>query len=379
MEKSISIYIHMPWCIHKCPYCDFNSHESSLSKITNEQDSYIDSLIQESLQLERYLRNKNIISIFFGGGTPSLISPRLIEKIIFHLSKVYSLSNDCEITLEANPGGVDTTHFKEYAQAGINRISLGVQSFNDHFLKGLERIHNGADARIAIDEVKRHFDNFNIDLMFALPNQDLSALENDLSILFAYDPNHISYYHLTIEPQTRFAKNIPSLPPSELAEDMYELIIQKTRSSGYFHYETSAFAKDSYQSIHNKNYWHYGDYIGLGAGAHSKVTHQNKIYRFANTKNPRTYVQEIQKKTTKNLSQIPQEELPFEFMLNAFRLVEGFEISEFSKTTFLDFDVIKKNIDILVEKGFINIQNNWIKPTELGQRFQNNLIEQFLN
>jgi putative oxygen-independent coproporphyrinogen III oxidase len=379
MEKSISIYIHMPWCIHKCPYCDFNSHESSLSKISSEQDIYVDSLILESFQLKKYLKNKKIISIFFGGGTPSLISPHLIDKIISYLTKEYSLSNSCEITLEANPGGVDKSHFKEYAQVGINRISLGIQSFNDHFLKELERIHTANEAKLAIDEVRKYFDNFNIDLMFALPNQNLLELENDLDTLFSYEPKHISYYHLTIEPQTRFAKNVPNIPPSELADEMYELIIQKTRSLGYFHYETSAFARDNYQSIHNKNYWHYGDYIGLGAGAHSKITHHNKIFRFENTKNPKTYIQEVQKNSSKNLSQIPQQELPFEFMLNAFRLIEGFEVSEFSKTTFLDFDVIKKNVDILVKKGFINFDNNFIKPTELGQRFQNNLIEQFLN
>ncbi|MDG2253065.1 MAG: radical SAM family heme chaperone HemW [Methylophilaceae bacterium] len=374
----LSIYVHIPWCIHKCPYCDFNSHEFKGQNIKNNEMAYTQSLIKQ-IDSNQFDSSRPIQSIFFGGGTPSLFNPQSFKKIIYAIKQKFTLSEYCEITIEANPGTVDKEYFYGYREIGINRISLGIQSFNDKHLKKLERIHNQKEAYDAATLAIKLFDNVNIDLMFALPNQTLSELNEDIEEAINLHSSHLSYYHLTLEPNTYFYNHPPPLPNQDESAEFSDLIKSKLMEAKFKHYETSAYAKQENECNHNLNYWKFGDYLGIGAGAHSKITSNFNITRFSTYKNPKQYIQEVN-----NNSYIQEEHLinnndiPFEFMMNALRLNDGFIIDLFEQRTGLSLNSINSEIKLCLEKGLLELNNGRIKPTMLGQNFLNDLLQIFL-
>jgi putative oxygen-independent coproporphyrinogen III oxidase len=376
--QSVGVYVHLPWCIHKCPYCDFNSHEASQEKVRSIEEEYVDTLIEEFNFYQDLIKERIITSIFFGGGTPSLISPKLFEKFINAIHKNFNLSQT-EITLEANPGTIDIKYFQSYADLGINRVSLGIQSFNDTHLQSLERIHSSSEAKQAIDIVKKYFRNFNLDLMFGLPNQSLAELKEDINTAISFDPNHLSFYHLTIEPQTRFFKSKPEIPSDDDAYEMLSLVLKELKNSRFDHYETSAFAQPGDQCRHNLNYWTFGDYLGIGAGAHSKLTHENEIFRMDNTKNPKHYIIEVAKQNFfSNKTSIPQQDLPFEFLMNALRLTHGFNKKTYSERTGLSFDGIKSKLHPSFQQDLLYEDHEILKPTAKGVLFLNEILHNLI-
>ena len=375
---SVGVYVHLPWCIHKCPYCDFNSHEASQEKVRSIEEEYVDSLIDEFNFYQELIKDRIITSIFFGGGTPSLISPKLIAKLINAINKNFNLS-ETEITLEANPGTIDIENFQAYAELGINRVSLGIQSFNDNHLQCLERIHTSIEAKYAIEVVKKYFKNFNLDLMFGLPNQSLDELKDDIDTAISFDPKHLSFYHLTIEPQTRFFKIKPKIPSDDDAYEMFNLVLAELKNSHFDHYETSAFAQPGHQCKHNLNYWTFGDYLGIGAGAHSKLSHDNKIFRMDNTKNPKQYITEVNKQNFfSNKASIPQKALPFEFQMNALRLTHGFTKKTYSERTGLSFDDIKSKLHPSFQQDLLYEDHEILKPTTKGVLFLNEILHNLI-
>lgn len=373
----LSLYIHMPWCVRKCPYCDFNSHSI---KNNIPEDQYIDSLIMDAESTLPLIWGRQIQTIFIGGGTPSLFSGKAIDKLLTQLRMRYKISPYAEITLEANPGTVEQNFIAEYDDAGINRISLGVQSFNDVHLKLLGRIHTHKETESAITKIKTNFNNFNIDIMYGLPNQNTTEAINDIRIATEFEPTHISAYNLTIEPNTEFAKRTPSgIPNDDICYEMQDQIVTILAEKGYQRYETSAYARNGYQARHNLNYWQFGDYIGIGAGAHSKLSFHNRIIRQMRYKNPNEYMRNSllgNHVQTENV--ISTDELPFEFMMNTLRLVNGFNTTLFNNTTSLPFSKIIPQLLIAQENGYITLSNNMIIPTEKGRDFLNNLLEIFL-
>jgi len=375
---SVGVYVHLPWCIHKCPYCDFNSHEASQAKVRSIEEEYVDSLIDEFNFYQELIKDRIITSIFFGGGTPSLISPKLFAKLINAINKNFNLS-ETEITLEANPGTIDIENFQAYAELGINRVSLGIQSFNDNHLQCLERIHTSIEAKYAIEVVKKYFKNFNLDLMFGLPNQSLDELKDDIDTAISFDPKHLSFYHLTIEPQTRFFKIKPKIPSDDDAYEMFNLVLAELKNSHFDHYETSAFAQPGHQCKHNLNYWTFGDYLGIGAGAHSKLSHDNKIFRMDNTKNPKQYITEVNKQNFfSNKASIPQKDLPFEFLMNALRLTHGFTKKTYSERTGLSFDDIKSKLHPSFQQDLLYEDHEILKPTTKGVLFLNEILHNLI-
>ena len=375
---SVGVYVHLPWCIHKCPYCDFNSHEASQEKVRSIEEEYVDSLIDEFNFYQELIKDRIITSIFFGGGTPSLISPKLFAKLINAINKNFNLS-ETEITLEANPGTIDIENFQAYAELGINRVSLGIQSFNDNHLQCLERIHTSIEAKYAIEVVKKYFKNFNLDLMFGLPNQSLDELKDDIDTAISFDPKHLSFYHLTIEPQTRFFKIKPKIPSDDDAYEMFNLVLAELKNSHFDHYETSAFAQQGHQCKHNLNYWTFGDYLGIGAGAHSKLSHDNKIFRMDNTKNPKQYITEVNKQNFfSNKASIPQKDLPFEFLINALRLTHGFTKKTYSERTGLSFDDIKSKLYPSFQQELLYEDHEILKPTTRGVLFLNEILHNLI-
>ena len=375
---SVGVYVHLPWCIHKCPYCDFNSHEASQEKVRSIEEEYVDSLIDEFNFYQELIKDRIITSIFFGGGTPSLISPKLFAKLINAINKNFNLS-ETEITLEANPGTIDIENFQAYAELGINRVSLGIQSFNDNHLQCLERIHTSIEAKYAIEVVKKYFKNFNLDLMFGLPNQSLDELKDDIDTAISFDPKHLSFYHLTIEPQTRFFKIKPKIPSDDDAYEMFNLVLAELKNSHFDHYETSAFAQQGHQCKHNLNYWTFGDYLGIGAGAHSKLSHDNKIFRMDNTKNPKQYITEVNKQNFfSNKASIPQKDLPFEFLMNALRLTHGFTKKTYFERTGLSFDDIKSKLHPSFQQDLLYEDHEILKPTTRGVLFLNEILHNLI-
>ena len=374
----LSIYVHIPWCIHKCPYCDFNSHEFQGQDIKHNEMIYTGALIKQ-LENTNFSSQRPIHSIFFGGGTPSLFSPEAFERIISKISEKFGLENNCEITIEANPGTIDKQYFYGYKDAGINRISLGIQSFNEKHLKKLERIHNKQEAYEAAKLAVKLFDKVNIDLMFALPEQTPSELNNDISTALDIGSSHISYYHLTIEPNTFFYKHPPKLPNHDDSSKLFDLVSNTLKNANFEHYETSAYAKKGNQCRHNLNYWNFGDYLGIGAGAHSKITSEGAIRRYACHKSPKYYLSEVDKnKYIKEERLLTDDDRVFEFMMNALRLNNGFIANDFENKTKLPINEIKKELSIAKEKGLISQINGRIKPTALGQNFLNELLQIFL-
>ena len=388
----LSVYVHLPWCLKKCPYCDFNSHEyrspvptASLMQVQATpvalpEAAYLDALcadIESSLPL---VWGRPVHSVFIGGGTPSLFSPAGIARLISDLRARLPLVPDCEITLEANPGTFEKDRFHAYKMAGVTRLSVGVQSFNDRHLKAIGRVHDGAQAMAAVQEAAQAFDTFNIDLMYALPNQSPQDLQHDVSTALALQPSHLSIYHLTIEPNTLFAKHEPAgLPPEDQAYDMLDLITDHTAKQGLQRYEVSAFAKDGHRCWHNTNYWQFGDYLGVGAGAHSKISFAHRICRMVRHREPGLYMQKAMAEDAVAQShEVSRAELPFEFMLNALRLKEGVPLEAFMDRTGMPLSAIDRSLQLAQQRGLLWVDHARIQPTEKGFDFLSDLQALFL-
>lgn len=343
-------------------------------------DQYVDALSLDLQMALPQIWGRSVQTIFIGGGTPSLFSGDAIDRLLSIIRSHTQLSPYAEITLEANPGALERKYLKDYKASGVNRISLGVQSFNDKHLQVLGRIHGAADAKAAISELKQYFDNFNLDLIYGIPNQTLDEVQQELECAVSFAPTHISYYNLTIEPNTYFHKHVPdNLPDNDLCYLMGEQIKVTLANHGYRRYETSAYAQSGYPARHNLNYWRFGDYLGIGAGAHSKLSFANKIIRTICEKQPQNYMDKVQ--TGKHLiesREVLATELPFEFALNAFRLIDGFSLSQFNHTCGLPVSQILPKLLEASNQGFIQIKGDWVIPTIKGQDFLNDLLGNFL-
>lgn len=373
----LALYIHMPWCVRKCPYCDFNSH-AVRDGIPEQQ--YIDALISDLEHSLPLIWGRPIHTIFFGGGTPSLFSAAAIDRLLTEVRARVKLLPGAEITLEANPGTVEADKLQGFKQAGVNRVSLGIQSFNGKHLSKLGRIHDRAEAERAVQIARETFDTFNIDLMYALPEQSIEELQQDLTTALSFKPPHLSYYHLTLEPNTLFHRYPPNLPDDDLAADMQELIETELAKAGYEHYETSAYAQSGHQCRHNRNYWLFGDYLGIGAGAHSKLSFPDAITRSMRYKHPQEYLQKI---TAGNAIQeqhkVSSAELPFEFMMNALRLTNGFDPILFTERTGLARYSVERPLQEAIRQGLLEYKTpEHLQPTLKGQRFLNDLLQLFL-
>ena len=373
----LSLYIHIPWCVRKCPYCDFNSHEA---RQEIPEQAYVDALIADLEQSVPKIWGRKIRSVFFGGGTPSLFSPEAIDRILSQVRMLTPLEYEAEITLEANPGTVDAAHFRGYRDAGINRLSLGIQSFDNRYLAALGRIHDEKQAMTAAELALATFDRVNLDLMYALPDQSLRDALADAKRAVALAPSHLSFYHLTLEPNTPFHRTPPSLPDDDTSAAMQAEIENLLTGHGYQHYETSAFAQQGKRARHNLNYWTFGDYLGIGAGAHSKLSYHDRITRESRHKHPNRYLENaVRGEAADQVWEIGHEELGFEFMMNALRLTEGFDPELFLLRTGMPLSTVEPALRAAKEKGLIEVGNNLIKPTLLGQRFLNELLQIFLD
>ena len=375
-SPALSLYVHIPWCVRKCPYCDFNSHEADGGIPERE---YVDALIADLQSALPLIWGRPVVSVFFGGGTPSLLSPAAIDELLAAFRALAMLSPEAEVTLEANPGTVEAAKFAGFRSAGVNRLSLGIQSFNDTHLQALGRIHGAAEARQAAQLAREHFERFNLDLMYGLPGQTMAQALDDLETALSFAPTHLSCYQLTLEPNTRFAAFPPELPESDLCADMQEAIETRLAATGYANYETSAFAQAGKQCLHNLNYWHFGDYLGIGAGAHSKLTLHDRVLRQMRHKHPRAYLENVRAGTPiQEENQVDAASLPFEFMMNALRLAEGFAPSLFELRTSQPISVILPQLKAAQAEGLLSISPEKIAPTQKGRRFLNVLLEKFL-
>lgn len=372
----LSLYIHFPWCVRKCPYCDFNSHEK---KTDFDEAGYIAALIYDLELALPLVWGRSVHTIFMGGGTPSLFSAQAMETLLSAIRARLTLNPEAEITLEANPGTFEAEKFKDYRATGINRLSIGIQSFSDTHLQRLGRIHNGDEANKAIAIAHRYFDNVNIDIMYALPTQSMEEAEIDIEKALQSGAQHISAYQLTLEPNTLFYRYPPPLPDEDNAANMQEMIEARLREANYQHYEISAFAKPQHQAKHNLNYWRFGDYLGIGAGAHAKISFPDKIIRQMRYKQPAQYAKKLSEGSAIQTEQIlAYADLPFEFMMNAMRLVDGFPLHLFSERTGLSLITILKQLEVLEAQGLIIRDHRHLQPTLKGQRFLNTLLQQFL-
>jgi oxygen-independent coproporphyrinogen-3 oxidase len=375
----LSLYIHIPWCLKKCPYCDFNSH--GLKGGALPEAEYVEQLLLDFNATVSMAQGRPLTTIFFGGGTPSLFSPRAIGQILKGIHQKIDFAPDIEITLETNPGTVEHHHFPDYRSAGINRISVGAQSFQDNKLKELGRIHSGAELRMALKKIiAAGFDNVNLDIMYGLPNQEVNEALADLREALSFDLPHLSWYHLTLEPNTAFYHQPPPLPTEDTVFAIQEAGIDLLQAKGLAQYEVSAYAKPDHHCRHNLNYWSFGDYIGIGAGAHGKITDitTQRIDRHQKYPHPKAYMTAVNK--TMKQHGLDEKAQLFEFMLNALRLTQGFEKSWFRDRTFLSLDdiSIQSHIAALVSKGLLEDNHFSLKPTALGQRFLNEITVQFL-
>lgn len=372
----LALYIHFPWCVRKCPYCDFNSHE--LRGIL-PQAEYINALIADLESALPQIWGRPVSSVFIGGGTPSLFMPEAFDTLLAAVRARVSLLPDAEITLEANPGTVEARKFEGFHAAGINRISLGIQSFDDDKLKALGRIHSADEAKRAIDMAQQHFDNINLDLMYGLPQQTLEQAQRDIETAITFATQHLSAYHLTLEPNTPFHHSPPPLPDDDISADMQEMVEATLASAGFEHYETSAFAKPNHRCKHNLNYWTFGDYLGIGAGAHGKLTSHLGIVRETRRKHPRDYLQAAARgEFALERRSVSAGELPFEFMMNALRLCEGFQTRLYAERTGLALAGIQKLLLAAQREVLLNVSAEHIAPTARGQRFLNALLRRFL-
>ncbi len=378
----LSLYIHFPWCERKCPYCDFNSHQikEGISQSGFDEPRYIKALIAD---LESELPNvwgRQVHSIFIGGGTPSLISPAGMDELLSAIRARINLDPNAEITMEANPGSIEADKFAAYAKCGINRVSIGAQSFQDEQLHALGRIHNGEEAKRAIQIAMKHFATVNIDLMYGLPNQTLAAAKNDLETALSFHTPHLSLYNLTLEPNTYFANFPPKLPSEDEIDLMFEQNLALLKQAGYQRYEVSAYAKKDQECKHNLNYWRFGDYIGIGAGAHGKISYPNKVTRQVRERHPETYMSAMENQGHAVIESrvINNLDLPFEFMLNVLRLTDGVETTSFSERTGLPLSVISKSLNEASKKGLLDNNPSRLKATDQGLKYLNDLQEIFL-
>jgi len=378
----LSLYIHTPWCIRKCPYCDFNSHQISKDELPEE--AYLSQLVDDLKKDNSWTQNRPIQSIFIGGGTPSLLSDKFYDRLLNEISKQHRLADNIEITMEANPGAVEASRFEGYFKAGINRLSVGVQSFQDTQLKALGRIHSSDNAIKAVEILRNAgFSNFNIDLMHGLPDQSLKDALHDLNTAIQLAPTHLSWYQLTIEPNTEFFSKPPQLPEEEILCDIIEAGQARLNEAGYKQYEVSAYAKDNQQSQHNLNYWQFGDYLAIGAGAHGKITQTNgEIFRYRKVRQPNHYLDPTRLSTTAAIEPIEQDDLPLEFLMNTLRLTEGFSIDLYHATTGLSPKSFVKDIEKAISEGLLEKvgreKKEIIRPTLKGRMYLNELLERFL-
>ena len=366
----LSLYIHIPWCVRKCPYCDFNSHQSGNDGLPEQE--YAAALFKDLEQLLPRVWGRRVSTIFFGGGTPSLFSAETVSNLLSGIRARIPCTPALEVTLEANPGSLEVAKFQQFRDAGISRLSVGVQSFSDQSLQRLGRIHDAEQAHQAIQSViECQFESYNIDLMFGLPGQDISAAQRDLEIALTYQPPHLSLYQLTIEANTVFKHSPPeSLPDDDQLADMQDVLAVQAADAGLHRYEVSAYAADGQQCRHNVNYWEFGDYLGIGAGAHSKITDQNGVVRFSRPRLPKQYIATAgTNEAFINERSLDQKDLVVEFMINALRLQQGFSLDQFSLTTGLDSNVIADEISQAIKKGLLIQQSDIIRPTEKGFGF----------
>lgn len=372
----LSLYIHFPWCVKKCPYCDFNSHEV---KNQFDEQAYLDAVRSDLEAALPMIWGRKIYTIFIGGGTPSLMSAAGLDRLLSDVRTLLPIDSAAEITMEANPGTFEAEKFKQYRRSGVNRLSIGIQSFDSKHLSALGRIHNGDEAQRAIAIAQENFDNFNLDLMFALPSQSIAESISDLEIALSFQANHLSLYHLTLEPNTYFAKYPPAIPDDDLSAEMQEQIQLRMAAAGYEHYEVSAFAKAGKASRHNLNYWNFGDYLGIGAGAHSKLSFPNRIIRQVRHKQPKMYMDAVAGgHPVQESHEISKNDLAFEFMLNTLRLNQGFDAALFYERTGLLLNSIETPLNQAEQRGLLLRDHLKIQPTELGRRFLNDLQSIFL-
>ncbi|WP_457330159.1 radical SAM family heme chaperone HemW [Rhizobacter sp. P5_C2] len=372
----LSLYVHLPWCLRKCPYCDFNSHEKSGEL---PEARYLDALRADLEAALPFVWGRRVHSIFIGGGTPSLFAPAAIDQLITDIRARLPLEAGCEITLEANPGTFERDRFRGYRAAGVTRLSIGVQSFDDEKLRALGRVHDAAQARAAVAEARECFDTFNLDLMYALPGQTLEQFDADLKQALDFKPSHLSIYHLTIEPNTFFAKHPPAIPDDDLAFDMLDRIVERTAASGLARYEVSAFAQPGHRCLHNQNYWQFGDYLGIGAGAHSKLSFPHRVVRQIRFRDPAKYMaQALAGTAIAQDEEVARKQLPFEFMLNALRLVDGFELVRFTERTGMPLSAIRAPLDKALAQGLVEQDGGWVRPSGRGMDFLSDLQSLFL-
>ena len=372
----LSLYVHFPWCVRKCPYCDFNSHEAGNELPEQTYLSAVRADLEQSLPL---IWGRRIVSIFIGGGTPSLMSAAGCDQLMSDIRSLLPLEPNAEITMEANPGTFEAEKFRQFADSGINRLSIGIQSFNDSHLKALGRIHDANEARRAVTIAQNSFDNINLDLMYGLPCQTIAESENDLQAALAFDTSHLSLYHLTMEANTVFAKYPPELPDDDTCAAMQQMLIEKTAIAGFQNYEISAYAREGRRARHNLNYWEFGDYLGIGAGAHSKISFPHRIIRQARHKQPAGYMQHAMAgNAVFEETEISREDLGFEFMINALRLTDGVEVRQFGERTGLPLQTVEVALNKAEAKGLLYRDHLKIAPTALGRRFLNDLQQIFL-
>ncbi|MBS4097920.1 MAG: oxygen-independent coproporphyrinogen III oxidase-like protein [Sulfuricella sp.] len=375
LTPPLSLYIHIPWCVRKCPYCDFNSHEA---KGGVPEQEYVAALIRDLEMALPQVWGRKVVSLFIGGGTPSLFSPRAVDELLAGIRARLPVEAGAEITMEANPGTVEAGKFAEFRAAGITRLSLGIQSFNPRHLQALGRIHDDREAHAAVAAAMQHFDNVNLDLMYGLPGQGLDEALADIRAAIAYRTTHLSAYNLTLEPNTRFYAAPPTLPDEDACAVMQEAIEAELAGAGFEHYETSAFAQPQLRCRHNLNYWHYGDYLGLGAGAHGKLTFCDRIARQVRPRAPHDYLAAIAAGKPAEEHEVAVADRAFEFMMNALRLTGGFDPRLFTPATSLPLAAIESAVQEAERRGLLERDAAAIRPTLLGQRFLNELLQLFL-
>ncbi|HMW47915.1 MAG TPA: radical SAM family heme chaperone HemW [Cellvibrionaceae bacterium] len=373
MLPPLSLYVHIPWCVKKCPYCDFNSHAAQGAL---PEADYLAALLQDLPGEIKRAQGRRLESIFFGGGTPSLLSAQFFNALLTQLQKQLEFSPDIEITLEANPGTAELCNFTLLAQVGVNRISLGVQSFNDRHLQQLGRIHSAAEVPQAVAKIRAAgIDNINLDLMHGLPGQTLDEARADLTAAIALAPQHISWYQLTIEPNTIFYNRPPVLPEDDLLADIQAMGEDVLAAAGYAQYEVSAFAKPKKEAAHNINYWQFGDYLALGAGAHGKITWPDRLERYAKTRLPKDYLAATQFDASVNI--VADEQKPFEFMMNGLRLRAGIPRQFWIERCGLPDKVLTPMVDKLIKQGLLEADDDFYRTTALGYRFLNTVLQEF--
>lgn len=383
----LSVYVHLPWCLKKCPYCDFNSHELRApggSGASAPEARYLDALradLEASLPL---VWGRSVQTVFIGGGTPSLFAPESIERLLSDIRSLLPLAPGAEVTLEANPGTFERERFRAYRGAGVTRLSIGVQSFSDDKLRALGRVHDRAQALAAVEEAAQAFDTFNLDLMYALPGQTAAELDEDLSTALAFAPPHLSLYHLTLEPNTAFARRPPVLPDEDTSAEMLDRLVERTAPAGLQRYEVSAYARPGHRCAHNLNYWQFGDYLGLGAGAHGKLSFPHRVLRTVKWREPARYMDEaLAGRAASQQDEVGRQALAFEFMLNALRLRDGFELALFTDRTGLPPSAIAAPLEQALSRGLLARDDDGpagprVRPTARGFDFLSDLQALFL-